>query len=309
MKKVFTILATAALCCCCTGELEDRVSALEERVSTLEAKAQANADAIAQLVKASEKAVTIESVTATENGYLIKFSDGTEAVISNGETPLIGIAEVDGVYYWTINGEFLLQNGEKVPVTGKDGEDGKDGQDGAPGKDGQDGTDGQDGATPQFKIENGKWYCSFDGETWTEVPVSGEALVSVEETETAYIFHIGGSTVTIAKNLPFSIKVDCYETTLHPGESFVVKYTLTGADESTHIVVEAVNFTTILDEENCTVTVKVPSVLKSGYVMIKAVKNSDSSYAAQYINIKVDDSCGPFGSSISVSDENEYINW
>ena len=294
MKKVFTILATAALCCCCTGELEDRVSALEERVSTLEAKAQANADAIAQLVKASEKAVTIESVTATENGYLIKFSDGTEAVISNGETPLIGIAEEDGVYYWTINGEFLRQNGEKVPVTGKDGEDGKD---------------GQDGATPQFKIENGKWYCSFDGETWTEVPVSGEDLVSVEETETAYIFHIGGSTVTIAKNLPFCIKVDCYETTVHPGESFVVKYTLTGADESTHIVVEAVNFTTILDEENCTVTVKVPSVLKSGYVMIKAVKNSDSSYAAQYINIKVDDSCGPFGSSISVSDENEYINW
>lgn len=303
MKKVFTILATAALCCCCTGELEDRVSALEERVSTLEAKAQANADAIAQLVKASEKAVTIESVTATENGYLIKFSDGTEAVISNGETPLIGIAEVDGVYYWTINGEFLLQNGEKVPVTGKDGEDGKDGQDGA------DGADGQDGATPQFKIENGKWYCSFDGETWTEVPVSGEDLVSVEETETAYIFHIGGSTVTIAKNLPFGIKVDCYETTVHPGESFVVKYTLTGADESTHIVVEAVNFTTILDEENCTVTVKVPRVLKSGYVMIKAVKNSDSSYAAQYINIKVDGSCGPFGSSISVSDENEYINW
>lgn len=300
MKKVFTILATAALCCCCTGELEDRVSALEERVSTLEAKAQANADAIAQLVKASEKAVTIESVTATENGYLIKFSDGTEAVISNGETPLIGIAEVDGVYYWTINGEFLLQNGEKVPVTGKDGQDGTDGKDGQ---------DGQDGATPQFKIENGKWYCSFDGETWTEVPVSGEDLVSVEETETAYIFHIGGSTVTIAKNLPFSIKVDCYETTLHPGESFVVKYTLTGADESTHIVVESVNFTTILDEENCTVTVKVPSVLKSGYVMIKAVKNSDSSYAAQYINIKVDGSCGPFGSSISVSDENEYINW
>ena len=297
MKKVFTILATAALCCCCTGELEDRVSALEERVSTLEAKAQANADAIAQLVKASEKAVTIQSVTATENGYLIKFSDGTEAVISNGETPLIGIAEVDGVYYWTINGEFLLQNGEKVPVTGKDGQDGENGK------------DGQDGATPQFKIENGKWYCSFDGETWTEVPVSGEDLVSVEETETAYIFHIGGSTVTIAKNLPFSIKVDCYETTLHPGESFVVKYTLTGADESTHIIVESVNFTTILDEENCTVTVKVPRVLKSGYVMIKAVKNSDSSYAAQYINIKVDGSCGPFGSSISVSDENEYINW
>lgn len=300
MKKVFAILCAAALCCCCTGELEDRVDALEERVSALEAKAQANADAIAQLVKASNEAVTIESVSKTENGYLIKFSDGTEAVITNGETPLIGIAEVDGVYYWTVNGEFLLQNGEKVPVSGKDGQDGQDGQDGA---------DGKDGATPQFKIENGKWYCSFDGETWTEVPVSGEDLVSVEETETAYIFHIGKSSITIEKDLPFGIKVKCYETSVHPKGSFVVNYTLTGADETTHVVVEAVNFEATLDEENCTVTVNAPSILKSGYVLIKAVRNSDSAYAAQYINIKADGSCGPFGSSISVSDENEYINW
>ena len=99
----------------------------------------------------------------------------------DGITPVIGVAkDTDGVYYWTLNGEWLLDdNGNKLPVSGKDGKDGvngtdgKDGQDGADGKDGQDGADGKDGITPLLKIENGYWYISYDnGATWTE---SGKA--------------------------------------------------------------------------------------------------------------------------------------
>ena len=97
----------------------------------------------------------------------------------DGSTPVIGVAQdTDGVYYWTLNGEWLLDdNGNKLPVTGKDGKDGqdgadgKDGQDGTDGKDGQngaDGKDGQDGITPLLKIEDGYWYVSYDnGTTWT----------------------------------------------------------------------------------------------------------------------------------------------
>ena len=96
----------------------------------------------------------------------------------DGITPVIGVAQdTDGVYYWTLNGEWLLNdNGNKLPVSGKDGKDGvngTDGKDGADGKDGQDGTDGKDGITPLLKIENGYWYISYDnGATWTE---SGKA--------------------------------------------------------------------------------------------------------------------------------------
>lgn len=99
----------------------------------------------------------------------------------DGITPVIGVAQdTDGVYYWTLNGEWLLDdNGNKLPVSGKDGKDGvngtdgKDGQNGADGKDGQDGADGKDGITPLLKIENGYWYISYDnGATWTE---SGKA--------------------------------------------------------------------------------------------------------------------------------------
>ncbi len=117
--------------------------------------------------------------------------DGADG--KDGYTPVIGVRQdVDGVYYWTLDGEWLLDNnGNKVKAEGRDGKDGqngtdgKDGQDGQPGadgKDGVDGADGQDGAngadgkdgkdgiTPELKIENEYWYVSYDnGSTWKQL--------------------------------------------------------------------------------------------------------------------------------------------
>ncbi|MBO5709438.1 MAG: hypothetical protein J6S01_08865, partial [Bacteroidales bacterium] len=108
----------------------------------------------------------------------------------DGHTPVVGVRkDTDGVYYWTLDGEWLLNDeGEKIPVTGKDGQDGapgqngedgadgaqgrpgQDGSDGQPGKDGQDGEDGEDGITPQLKIEDDYWYVSYDnGATWVRL--------------------------------------------------------------------------------------------------------------------------------------------
>ena len=102
--------------------------------------------------------------------------------------PQIGVKQdVDGIYYWTLDGEWLLdENGNKVKAVGtdgedgengkdgvdgedgKDGENGQDGKDGVDGEDGKDGQDGTDGITPQLKIENDYWYISYDnGQTWT----------------------------------------------------------------------------------------------------------------------------------------------
>ncbi len=71
--------------------------------------------------------------------------DGADG--QDGVTPVIGVAQdEDGIYYWTINGEWLLdENGNKVQAQGRDGADGQDGQDGQDGKDGKDGADGADG--------------------------------------------------------------------------------------------------------------------------------------------------------------------
>lgn len=89
---------------------------------------------------------------------------------ADGITPIIGVAqdETDHAYYWTLNGEWLLDaNGNRIPLTSRDGINGQDGQDG---KDGKDGINGQDGITPRLKIENGYWFISYDnGVTWMQL--------------------------------------------------------------------------------------------------------------------------------------------
>ena len=293
MKKVLLTLLAAASLCACTGDLKDRVDSLETRVTALEDKVNENVSAITKLAEAAEKAVTIESVTFNEDktSYTIKFSDGTTSELTNGkdaEAPVVGVKESEGVLYWTVNGEFMTNDGAKVPVTGKDGVDGK---------------------TPQFKIEDGKWYVSFDGKTWEAVAVTGtvEPKLEMKETDTEYIFTLGETVIKIAKEKAFAIKVESDAVSIEPGKTATFKYTVTGADETTHVVAESSTFEVKIDEANSTITVTAPKEMVSGYVIVKAVRNSDGKYSAQYISIKKD-SYGTFG-GIIISDENEYLNW
>lgn len=294
------MLAVASVCCAC-GDLKDRVDVLEQKVSALESKVNQNVNSINELVEAAKKAVTITKVETLTDGYKIYFSDGTISTISNGVNgadgkdgvdgkdavaPVIGIKEEEGVYYWTIDGEFVLNNGQKVPVTGKDG------------------------LTPQFKIQDGKWYVSFDGNTWDAVPVTGteKPELVMSETDDEYVFTLGETSIRIAKEHAFMIKVTSDVQKVTPGEVVSFGYTVTGADATTHVIIEANGVEAQLDEEKSLVTVTVPSVIEdNSYVMVKAIRNSDGKYSAQYITIKLNQ-YGTFGGVIVV-DEDEYLNW
>ena len=299
MKKALFMIAAAVavFCCSCTKDLEDRVGNLEKKVEALEKTVNTNVSSIEQLVKASEKAITVTKVETTDKGYTIYFSDGTNATIANGidgkdaVAPTIGFQEIDGVFYWTVNGE-LLKNGDKnIPVTGANGKDGVDGK------------------TPQFKIENGAWKVSFDGETWADVPVTGTVAPTLVMTETdaEYVFTLGENVIKIAKYQEFAIKVESHTVKVEPNSELVFSYTVIGADETTKVLIEAENVDAVLDEAAQTVTVKTGATVSSAYVLVKAVRNSDGKYSAQYINIKKE-SYGTFGGVI-VSDDNEYPNW
>ncbi len=298
MDKLCLIVSAAALVCGCTADLNDRIDALEKRVEALEAKVNSNAEGISALVAAAEKAVTITNVEETEDGYIIHFSNNTTAGIGNGKdgkdgvSPVIGVSEVDGVYYWTVNGEFLLNGGEKVPVTGKNGSNGKD------------------GVTPEFKIENGTWYVSIDGTAWNPVPVSGEPVpqLKMEETENEYIFTLGATVIRIAKDKAFSIIVDTTNLEAQVGEKTVkLHYTLTGGDDSTVVVAASEELIVKVDAAGCTVDVTIPEGKSEGHILLRAIRNSDSRYAAQYITLKVN-YYGTFGGTILVSDT-DYIDW
>lgn len=298
MRKLFLSMLAVALVCCACGDLKDRVDVLEQKVSALESKVNQNVNSINALVDAAKKAVTITKVETLTDGYKIYFSDGTISTISNGVNgtdgkdgvdavaPVIGIKEEEGVYYWTIDGEFVLNNGQKVPVTGKDG------------------------LTPQFKIQDDKWYVSFDGNTWNAVPVTGteKPELVMSETDDEYVFTLGETTIRIAKEHAFMIKVTSDVQKVTPGEVVSFGYTVTGADATTHVIIEANGVEAQLDEEKSLVTVTVPSVIEdNSYVMVKAIRNSDGKYSAQYITIKLNQ-YGTFGGVIVV-DEDEYRNW
>ena len=160
----------------------NEIGNVKERVETLErAVIKTNEDIVAlqTLVNALQKNVYVVSVTPTADGYTIVFSDGTTAEIRNGKdgangangtnAPVISVMQgEDGNYYWTVDGEWLLVNGEKVRANGIDGEDGANGENGA---------NGQDAIAPQVRINDStkEWEISVDGGlTWTSTGVVAE---------------------------------------------------------------------------------------------------------------------------------------
>ena len=184
------------------NSLKDDVSDLKTRVTVLEELCKQNNTNINSLQTivnaASSQNDYITSVTpitkeGVEIGYTIAFAkqaaitiyhgtNGTNGVNGengtdgeDGATPIIGVKQfTDGVYYWTLNGEWLLDDSNQMlRVSGKDGVDGTNGTDGEKGEQGEAGTngnDGQDGVTPKLKVEDGNWFVSYNnGETWTYV--------------------------------------------------------------------------------------------------------------------------------------------
>lgn len=289
MKKVFLTLLAAASLCACNGDLKDRVDTLETKVAALESKVNENVSSIAKLAEAAANAVTIASVTPNEDktSYTIKFSDGKTVVLTNGkdaEAPVVGMKEFEGELYWTVNGEFMTNNGAKVPVSGK---------------------------TPQFKIQDGKWYVSYDGKAWDEVPVSGtvEPKLEMTETETEYVFTLGETVIKIVKEKAFAIKVKADSRMVVSGQVVTIGYTLFGADATTHVVAESKGLEAEVDEASSTVKITVPKTISAdAYVIVKAVRNSDGKYSAQYISFTQGETYGTFGGVI-VKDGNEYLNW
>lgn len=166
------------------------------------------------------------SPLATGDGYTLIFKSGKSIVIYNGKdgangadgkdgkdgkdgiTPTISVMkDIDGVYYWTINNEWLLVSGEKVKASVSDGKDGEDGKDGK---------DGENGITPLLKIEDEYWYISYNnGESWEKLGkatgndgqngsngIDGDSIFSqvTQDDEFVYFHLANGTMITLPKH-------------------------------------------------------------------------------------------------------------
>lgn len=185
-------------------EMDDRIASLEEVVKGINS----DIDALRQIVNALQQNVTIDRVEAGTDGYVIYFSDGTTAVITNGKdganAPVISVAkdETDGLWYWTIDGEWLVVDGQRIRAQGIDGED---------------------AVAPLVRInpDTRMWEISVDGgQTWESTGVIAEGqdgtggsgiIVDVDYTSDAYnvIFTLAdGTRISVPKTISVEFDIE-----------------------------------------------------------------------------------------------------
>ena len=159
---IFTMLATLIGCGQYDdSELKSDINDLKSRMAALEKQCKnmnENLTSLQAIVDAIRKQDGVVSVTELPEGkgYSVLFTSGKVIYLYNGtdgtgsSTPKISVRQdTDGIYYWTVDGEWLMVDGKKVRASA---------------------TDGKDAVTPQFKIEDGFWFVSYDGgNSWTKL--------------------------------------------------------------------------------------------------------------------------------------------
>lgn len=135
MKKFFTLLVLAACCAAMTWgcsddkyddtEIRQEIENLKQEIASM--KEQVNS--LKTIIDALNENKFITNYTeAADGSCTITFNDGKTITLHNGKdgaaAPAIGIAQFEGIYYWTLGGDdqwLLDDNQNKIPVAGQNG--------------------------------------------------------------------------------------------------------------------------------------------------------------------------------------------
>lgn len=177
-KSLIAILACLMMISCSKYEYTDQLQKLGGRVVNLEAmvlEANTQIENLREIITAIENNGYITDMMISSDGeYYLTFNTGKTIVLRQGKDGKNGkdgqkidlMIDVkqgeDGIYYWIINGQWLLdEDGKRVPASARDGKDGKDGK-----------PMSETGAiAPQMRINtvNRHWEISTDGgKTWSD---------------------------------------------------------------------------------------------------------------------------------------------
>ena len=243
------ILGFVSTACYDDTDIREAIDDLDGRVTTLETlctELNTNLSALTTLVQAMQKGDYVVSVSpliedGVEVGYRIVFkesgvvdlyhgkdgADGADgedgkdgangqdgangANGTDGHTPVLGTKQdTDGAYYWTIDGEWVLDGeGNKIPLVTV-------------------------GATPQLKIEDETWFVSYDdGKTWEELG----AAVSVgikdikEENGELVITMADGTVIAVPLGSPMKVVLGDFDAAaLQYGADLEIPYTIEGVE-------------------------------------------------------------------------------
>lgn len=273
IRQLITIAAMSAMtilgaCSYDDSVLDGRIDKLESRVTILESTCtQLNSDvkSLQEIVKALESGDYVTGLVQTSDGsrkgWTISFAKASPVTIwdgKDGESPVLAIRQdTDGKCYWTIDGEYALVDGKKVPASA------------------------EDGITPTMKVDGGRWFISYDeGKNWTYV---GEAVASeckkftsvTEDKDYVTITFAGGSTVRLSKKQPLTLTLSKTKSIpVAAGSTVRIKYTVSGSDPSTELDVIADGgwkaTMTRIDQATGTIDVNAPDPFTEGKVAVIA---------------------------------------
>lgn len=251
MKRFLNILPLAlaailAVSCYDDSKVMERLDNLESRVDSLTAQV----GTVETLINALESNVYIKAVTEVTGGYEIEFTDGKKITIKNGQNgadapEISALKDADGIYYWTLDGEWLLDaEGNKVPAGM-----------------------GQ----PKLKTENGQWYISADGLEWALIgPDVACTIKNVEVAEDAVTFTLAnGDAIVIPIVRPLTIEFSVADGGVFEG-SAAINYEIIGGTDKNRVVVmcsTAIATVEATDETTGVITVE-DAVLGSNEIIV-----------------------------------------
>lgn len=305
MKRILigfiSMAAMVSLAAACTD-----LSGVEGRIDDLESRMAAMTNSVNELnnnVKAlqafSQSGQTVKGIVKNGNVYTITLGDGTIHNITIENGPIALNVAVDAEGYWTIDGKRVISpDGKPVRATGEKGDKGDKGDDGSAG------ANGADGKTPIFGVDSeGYWTIRYSeteqaqritdengayvlakgsSSTGSESP-SGNCLFKSVAVVDGYLVIVLNSEPEQEYRLPLEsafrivVKNDC--TAILPGKTVEIPFEIVGEDATTHVFVEAQGYSATLKKNFVEVTAPA-SLPETGYVIIKAVRNSDSSTKA-----------------------------
>ena len=206
------LVAALAISCYDDSKVWEKLDSLEAKLAELTSQV----NSVSSIVSALEQKVYVKAVTEVTGGYEIEFTDGKKVTVKDGKdganAPEIGATkDVDGIYYWTLGGEWLLDAaGNKVPAGM-----------------------GQ----PKLKTENGQWYISADGKEWALIgPDVACTIKNVAVAADAVTFTLAdGTEIVIPLVQVIDITFDIPEVNVYGEESLEFAYVITGGTEKNRV--------------------------------------------------------------------------
>ena len=208
-------------------DLKNQVAELQQQCSSLNSSLE-TLDQTLNALKNRDFVTSVNPVQGTDGkvtGYVITFVNHPTITIwlpeekqetvppTQVHVPVISVKMAqDGQYYWTCDGEFITDaSGNKIPT-------------------------GADGATPKLKVEDQKWYVSYNGGTsWeylADVPtqqINGYVFDSVDTSDATkvVITLADGQKITLptAYESLITVSVESPDVVHNPGDVITISYT------------------------------------------------------------------------------------